>query len=149
VISDRGDLPLDRAFFTARDFDAVVYLSDRVDPKRRAAVEATGRPAVLLPAGDEIAAMLRHMRHELAASLLLLEGGPGLNGQFLEGGHIDEVFVTIGPVVVGGANPTTLVSQSRPPSLDATQPLALLSAHPNPETGEVYLRYRVGGRDSG
>src|SRR5688572_9888313 len=40
TLSHSGDLPLDRTFFTARDFDAVVYLSEAASEERRRAVEA-------------------------------------------------------------------------------------------------------------
>jgi 2,5-diamino-6-(ribosylamino)-4(3H)-pyrimidinone 5'-phosphate reductase len=145
VMSASGDLPLDRAYFTARDFDAVVYLSTRAGPERRAAIVAMGRPVYDLPAGKEVEAMLRHMRSELNAQLVLVEGGPSVNGQLLELDAVDEIFVTIGPVLVGGSDPRTIVTQSRPPSLLTTKRLNLLSAHPNPDTSETYLRYRIVG----
>jgi riboflavin biosynthesis pyrimidine reductase len=145
VMSASGDLPLDRAYFTARDFEAIVYLSRRASADRRSAVVATGRPVYDLPVGSEVQAMLRHMRTELDAQLLLAEGGPSVNGQLLELDAVDEIFVTIGPVLVGGSDPRTIVAQSRPPSLPATKRLELLSAHPNPDTSETYLRYRITG----
>jgi 5-amino-6-(5-phosphoribosylamino)uracil reductase len=144
VMSASGDLPLDRAYFTARDFDALIYLSQRAGAERRAAIAATGRPVYDLPAGDEVQAMLRHMHDELDAQLLLVEGGPSLNGQLFEVGAVDELFVTISPVLVGGHDPQTIVAQRREPSFADTKRLELLSAHPNQETGEVYLRYRLG-----
>ena len=90
VLSRTGDLPLERPFFTARDFPAVVYLSEQAPEERRAAIAATGRP-----------------------------------------------------VVVGGADTLTAVAGERGFTRDEAKRLALLSAHPNPETNEVYLRYRV------
>ena len=65
VISESGDLPLDKVFFTARDFDAVVYLSKGAPAQRRAALAATGRPVYPLPLLNPVAAMLKHMRHDL------------------------------------------------------------------------------------
>ena len=76
VISASGNLPLDARFFTTREFDAFLYLADSAPPERRAAIEATGRPVVTVPAGEESPAMLHHMQHELGARLVLLEGGP-------------------------------------------------------------------------
>jgi 5-amino-6-(5-phosphoribosylamino)uracil reductase len=146
VMSASGDLPLDRAYFTARDFDAVVYLSRRAAAERRAAIAATGRTVYDVPVGDEVQTMLRHMRDDLGAQLLLVEGGPSVNGQLLEVDAIDELFLTVGPVLVGGSDAQTIVAQRRVPSFSETKRLALLSAHPNSETGEVYLRYRVGGK---
>jgi riboflavin biosynthesis pyrimidine reductase len=142
IISGSGDLPLDRVFFTAKEFEAVVYLGEEAPPDRRAAIEATGRSVVVLPAAGRIATMLAHMRHELGAQVLLLEGGPTLNAEFFAIGAVDELFLTIGPIVAGGATRPSAVGgepfgRARAPRLD------LAWAVPNEETGEVYLRYRV------
>lgn len=143
VLSASGELPLERAFFTARDFPAIVYLSERAPEERRAAIEAAGRPVALLPAGGEVAAMLRHMRHTLGAETLLVEGGPTIYAALYALDAIDEAFVTLGPVVVGGAGTLTAVAGGRAFTRAEAPRLALVSAHANPETDEVYLRYRV------
>ncbi len=146
VLSESGDLPLDRAFFTARDFDAVVFVTESTPPERRAAIEATGRRVVVLPDAGTPLAMLRFMRHELGARRLLVEGGPTLNGALFAAGLIDEYFTTVGPVIVGGNGRLTPVRGDEPPTLEGASRLALASAHVNPETSELYLRYRVTGR---
>lgn len=142
VISRSGALPLDRAFFTARDFDAIVYVSADTPPERRAAIAATGRRAEVLPAGDEIAAMLAHMRRDLGANVLLVEGGPHLNGELFQKDAVDELFITLGPLVVGGARMLTAVETETPPSREGVTRLALVTAAVNDDTGELYLRYR-------
>ncbi|MGE3856734.1 MAG: RibD family protein [Dehalococcoidia bacterium] len=143
VLSASGDLPLDRAFFSARDFPAVVYLSTAAPGDRAEAIAATGREVVRLPAGDEMRAMLRHMRDELHAGLLLVEGGPTINGELFDLDCVDEFFLTLGGVVVNGDRVKTAVEGTRAPSIDALTRLELLSAVPNGETDELYLRYRV------
>lgn len=143
TLSRTGDLPLERIFFTARDFEAVVYLSSDVPAAKREAITATGRPVVLLPPGQEVGAMLRHMRRELGAAVLLLEGGPSLNAQFFALDAIDEFFLTLGPVIIGGRDTLTAVEGEAPFPKETMKRLALLSAIPNETTGEVYVRYRV------
>lgn len=143
VLSRSGDLPLHRLFFTARDFDAVVYLSDSAPKGRRAAIVAAGRPVHLLPAGTEIPAMLKHMRQHLNAKVLLVEGGPTLNADMYALEVVDEYFLTLGPVIVGGRDTFTAVEGALAfPRYDLKR-LQLISAVPNPETDEVYLRYRA------
>ena len=146
VLSESGDLPLDRLFFTARDFDAVVFITEATPKDRRAAIEATGRRVVVLPDTDTAEAMLSWMRRELDANVLLVEGGPTLNGVLFARGLVDEYFTTIGPVVVGGNGRLTAVRGDAPPSLDSISRLLLVAAYVNPETSEAYLRYRVDGR---
>ncbi len=143
TISASGDLPLDRLFFTASDFEAVVYLGYSVPAQRCEDIEATGRKVVLLPGEGELAAMLEHMRHRLHASVLLCEGGPTLNAQMFRLGFVDEYFVTIGPVIVGGRETLTPVEGEAPFSRATLPQLELVSALAHPETGEVYCRYRV------
>ncbi len=143
VLSASGDLPLDRIFFTAPDFRAVVYLGAKAPADRRAAIAATGREVIDLPAEGDIAFMLRHMRHELGAGLLMVEGGPGLNAQLFEQGFVDEYFTTIGPIVVAGRDTLTPVEGYGAFTRAAAPRLHLVSSVTNEETDEVYLRYRV------
>ncbi len=145
VLSSTGDLPLDRAFFAADDFEAVVYLSQRASAERREAIAATGRRVVTLDGDDELASMLLHMRGELDARVLLVEGGPSLNGELFARSVVDEYFLTLGSVVVGGRPTLTAVEGSQPPTADSVTRLELASAVRNPETSELYLRYRTPG----
>lgn len=142
VLSASGNLPLDRLFFTTRDFDAVVYLADTAPAGRRAAIEASGRPVVALPAEAVVEGMLRHMRQQLGANVLLVEGGPSVNGQFLRLGVVDEFFLTIGPVVVGGRGVLSPVETDTPFTRATLPRFDLVWAVPNHDTGEIYCRYR-------
>jgi riboflavin biosynthesis pyrimidine reductase len=148
TLSASGDLPLDRLFVTARDFEAVVYLSGAAPVERREEIEATGRTVVVLPADGGIRAMLGHMRHELGAQVLLAEGGPTVNAQLFALGCVDEYFLTLGPVIVAGRDTLTAVEGARAFGREAVKRLELVAAAPNEETGEVYLRYRVRPRAS-
>jgi 5-amino-6-(5-phosphoribosylamino)uracil reductase len=143
VISASGDLPLESGFFTSREFDAVVFLDASAPEDRRAAIEATGRAVVVLPAEQPLHAMLRYMRERFDARVLLVEGGAHINGNLLDAGLADELFLTIGGLIVGGSEIRTAVTSDRPPSFDAVVHLDLISAIPASALNEVYLRYRV------
>lgn len=143
VISASGDLPLERLFFTARDFDAIVYLTRATPAERRKAVQATGRSVKVLPSRNTFQAMLAHMRHELHAEVLLVEGGPEVNAEFFRAGLIDELFLTIGPVIVGGRTTKTPVSGDSPFTRANLPRMELVWSVPNEATGELYCRYRV------
>lgn len=143
TISRSGNLPLDKIFFTADDFDTVVFLSDTAPEDRRAAISATGRRVVDLPAGREVEAALRCMRDELGVRVLLVEGGPTFNAALFRLSAVDELFLTVGPVIVGGSDTITAVEGAAPYTRDTVPKLQLVSAVPNDETDEVYLRYRV------
>lgn len=143
VWSRSGDLPLDKIFFTARDFEAVVYLSDSAPRSRREAAEATGRPVYSVPAVDDLRSMLAHMRNELGAKVLLCEGGPTTTAQFFGEHVVDEYFTTIGPEIVAGRDTLTPVEGPVTFSRDSVRHLELVSVTRNHETSELYLRYRV------
>ena len=143
VISRSGDLPYERLFFTARDFNAVIYLTAETPPERVEQARATGRKVHILEEGDHIREMLRHMRAELDAEVLLLEGGPTLNADFFARDCVDELFLTIGPVIVGGRETLTAVEGPRAFSLAEARRLELISSWTNPDTNELYLRYRL------
>lgn len=142
TISRSGRLPVDCPFFTAHDFEAVVYLSEAAPLAQRELIKATGRRVVLLPDGDEIRAMLRHMRTDLNAELLLVEGGSKVTGALFELGVIDEFFLTLGALLVGGADPKTPISGTDRRAASEVVRFDLQSATPNWATDEVYLRYR-------
>lgn len=142
VISRSGHLPLDRIFFTADDFEAMVYLSHDAPKDAAAKIIETGRAVATLPATKPIEWMLAHMRHEVGANLLLCEGGATLNGQVLAAGAVDELFITIGPRLVAGRNVPGAIEGQAFTKEDAPR-LELVAVSRNEETSELYLRYRV------
>lgn len=142
VLSASGELPLDKIFFRAGDFEAVVFLAETAPAERRSAVEGTGRRVVVLPTETLIPEMLRHMRQEMGAEVLLVEGGPTVNGELFELDVVDEFFLTVGPVVVGGVQTKTPVEMATPFTRQTLRRFELVWAVPNPETDEIYCRYR-------
>lgn len=142
VVSASGDLPLDRTFFTERDFEAVVFLADSAAEARRAAIEATGRAVVAVPAADFFPSVLRYLRHDRGARTLLVEGGPSLLGALFSIGAVDEYFLTLGPVVVAGNAAKPAAQASRPPTIEGLTHFELVSAALEPAASEFYLRYR-------
>lgn len=143
VITGSGNLPLERAFFTATDFDAVVYAGADAPADRVAAMAATGRRVFSMPREDPLRWVLRHMRRDLGARVLLVEGGPSTNGALIDAGLVDEFFLTLAPRIVGGRDGLPAVRSDRDRSASAVTALELVSATPNADTGEVYLRYRL------
>lgn len=142
VLSRSGDLPLDNPFFTSREFEAVLFLSAAAPEQRRRAIEATGRAVVVLPEGDEPGALLRYLRHERGVNTLLVEGGATVNAALFATGAVDQIFLTLGPVIVSGRDRLSAV-EGEGFSRAAAPRLRLRAAFPNDETNEVYLRYDV------
>jgi riboflavin biosynthesis pyrimidine reductase len=88
-------------------------------------------------------AMLTLLRQEFGVELLLHEAGPTLFGEFLQGGFVDELFLTLAPQVAGRTadHPRPgLVANAQ--FLPATAPWwNLLSAKKS--GGHLFLRYQV------
>lgn len=143
VLTASGELDTEATFFTAEDFDGIVFVLETTPQQKREALERTARRVVELPPTDTIRSLLRYLRLVLQCEVLLLEGGPSLNGQFFLQRAVDEYFVTIGPVIVGGQTMLNPVRTPHPFTRETAPRLHLLSAVPNEETGEIYCRYRV------
>jgi 5-amino-6-(5-phosphoribosylamino)uracil reductase len=79
---------------------------------------------------------VRRLRIELGMRSVLCEGGPGLLGDLLRAGLVDELHLVIAPTLVGGIDPLTTVTGAAlaPPSA-----LELLSLHES--DGYLFLRY--------
>ena len=73
--------------------------------------------------GDDAdpAAALAALRREDGIDVLLCEGGPTLLGSLVRAGLVDELFLTIAPIVTGGSPENTLLSGEA----DRVRPLEL------------------------
>jgi len=97
-------------------------------------------------AGDDGQLDLRAALRELGARLgvreVLCEGGPSLNAELLAGGLVDELFLSLAPVLAGGADPLSIIA---PRETLAARALALADVHA--VDSHLFLRYRVAASD--
>ncbi|MYA02426.1 MAG: hypothetical protein F4038_02860 [Chloroflexi bacterium] len=142
VLTRSGDLPPERRFFTDDRFQAVIYLSSAAPAAVRRELEAHGRPVVSVPEEAEAVAALDHMKRELGATRVLVEGGATLNGELIQLGLVDEYFLTLAPRVAGGDSAHPAVQWPGEPTAAGIRQLSLVHARPA-QTGELFLRYRV------
>ena len=66
------------------------------------------RPVVLTGDDAEPARALAHVRSEHGVRSVLCEGGPGLNAGLLAAGVVDELFLTVSPLLAATADPLTI-----------------------------------------
>jgi riboflavin-specific deaminase-like protein len=134
-----GSLDLDDAprLFEDGDFRPIVVTTASAPADRRAQLEAQG--ADILEAGDDTVDLQAalDLLADRGLRRVLVEGGPGLNHALLSRGLVDEVFITLGPWLVGGTG-SGLVDGA----LDDPLPLTLLEGRVHGD--EVLLRYAVG-----
>jgi riboflavin biosynthesis pyrimidine reductase len=106
VVTGTGDLDLASAVFHTPRTTVLILTTEQ--GKRRlskkgsealASVEVKALPAA--ENGISPSAILTWLRHEAGVELLLLEAGPSLFGEFLAGGFVDELFLTMAPQIAG------------------------------------------------
>jgi riboflavin-specific deaminase-like protein len=135
LISGRLDLPWDAPLFTEGEGEVLIFTAADDDPPE------TATPVRVERHRDQVdlAAALDHLRRERGVRALLCEGGPRLLAQLIEDELIDELFITHAPKLVGGEGPR-LVAGLR----ESERALELAWLLHEPDTGEMFARYRVG-----
>ena len=131
-----GSLQLDFSspFFTEAVSRPIVVTMGTSDERAR---ERAAEVAEVVVAGDDrvdLAAALRVIRG-LGHSWVLTEGGPTLLGELVHCELLDELCLTISPLIAAGDGPRIVDA----PSLDAPRRMRL--AHVLEEDGELFLRY--------
>jgi len=97
------------------------------------------QPRAIYTGADAAAALraLGRVRAEHGVRSVLCEGGPQLNAALLAAGALDELFLTVAPLLAGGPDPLTAVGGGW------TGPAGLELVWALEAGGELLLRYRV------
>jgi riboflavin-specific deaminase-like protein len=132
IVSGRLDLPWDAPLFTDSHARALIFTaSDAEAPDTAASVRVVRHDGAV-----GLAEALRHLRTERGVRALLCEGGPRVHAQLIDGGLVDELFVTHAPKLGGGTGPGMVVDL---PEGERPVELAWLLE----EDGELFARYRI------
>lgn len=136
VIASRTlDLPIGRALVPRADAPLYVFTSDPVDAGKRARLEAAG--AIVRVAS--MPSLLETLAREQGVERVAAEGGGALNAALFAEDLVDELELTIAPVILGGATAPTLVDG--PGFTQEKLKRARLVSHEVTEDGEVFLKY--------
>jgi riboflavin biosynthesis pyrimidine reductase len=136
LVSGRLDLPWEAPLFADGGGQVVIFTaSDSEPPETATPVEVVRHDGMV-----DLAAALNHLRVQHGVRLLLCEGGPNLHAQLIHGGLVDELFVTHAAKLAGGEGPGLVAGLP-----EAERPLELAWLVAEPETGELFARYRVVG----
>lgn len=130
TVTRSGELPLAAPLFADAELRIAVFSG--MDLELDGVAAQLDRITTVSP--PEI---LRALRHDYGVRSLLLEGGPHLNTPFFEAELVDELFLTIAPVLIGNADPFPIIAGPLPRG----QKLHLISALSGDE--HLFLRYRV------
>jgi riboflavin biosynthesis pyrimidine reductase len=102
-VTRSGDITPDAAVFHDASLSVVVVTS--VEGQSNLAVSALPNVSVIT-AGErdvDIPQALGRLRDEFGVRTLLCEGGPRVYGAFISSEALDEEFLTLSPVLVGGS----------------------------------------------
>jgi riboflavin biosynthesis pyrimidine reductase len=132
LISRSLDLPWDAGLFAAADQPVLVYTGADAEAPAVAAPLEVVRLADPSPAA--VAADLRGR----GIRALLCEGGPTLNRALLAARVVDELFVTLSPLLAGNNGAPRIVEGE-----DLPHPAALTLRWALHHEGELYLRYAI------
>lgn len=107
VVSSRLEIPFGTPWEKAREIERWIFCGNFAPAEARKALEAAGvkvwQTKHARPAPLEIMTALKGA----GVKDLLLEGGGEFNAAFLEKGLVDRIFLTMVPVLVGGAEAPT------------------------------------------
>jgi riboflavin biosynthesis pyrimidine reductase len=138
IVSGRLELDPASELFTAAPVRPLIFTTEASPAERRAALEAV---ADVVAVGAEILDV-DLMIAELAARGLPKihsEGGPHLFGSFQEAGRVDELCLTLSPLLVGGQAPRIAASLSARTAGPGPEGMSL--AHVLVSGGMLFLRY--------
>jgi riboflavin biosynthesis pyrimidine reductase len=108
VLTRSGEVPMDIPLFSEPEARIVVFSPVEVDGLSDCAAQAQ---LILLDPGElTVTTALRRLRSDFAVASLLCEGGPTLFGSLLHEGVVDELFLTVAPLLTGGGTGPTISS---------------------------------------
>ena len=134
LVSRSLDLDETAELFTAAPERPIVFTVTGAPAHRRAALDPVADVVALGDGGVDLAGALAHL-HRLGAGVVLAEGGPGLNGQLVAADLVDELNLSLAPLLAGGSSPR-LAHGDAP-----AQPTPLALAHLWDQDGLLFARY--------
>jgi len=133
MISRRFDIPWDALLFAAADQPVIIY-----GPADAPAPPDVAAPVELVRLEDVTPAAALADLHARGVRTLLSEGGPTLFRGLLADGLVDELFLTLSPLITGDDDETGIVAGGRLPEIAR---FSLVSVH---QVGdELFLRYAI------
>ena len=133
LVSRSMDLPWDAGLFAASEQPVLVYAGAGADPPRVAA------PVQLVRLEEaSLAAALADLRRARGVRSVLCEGGPTLNRALLAAGLVDELFLTLSPLLTADDRAPGILAGGALPE-PARLALRWVCHHED----ELYLRYSL------
>ncbi len=101
LVTRSMDLELGSPLFTQAETPPLVLTAESAPPDRRTAASEVAEVVVLGQQSVDLERALVEIGRT-GAAVVLAEGGPSLNGQLVAGDSIDELCLTVSPLLIGG-----------------------------------------------
>src|SRR5690606_5163322 len=128
------DLPWDAPLFTEGGRVLIFTTDDAERPPTKSTVRVVRHEGERV----DLRAALEYLRRERGVGSLLCEGGPQLHAELIAQDLVDELFVTHAPKIAGGEGPGLVAGLP-----EAPRDAELVSLMHDPETGDLFGRYRL------
>jgi len=132
IVSGRLNLPADLPLLQEPQQEVVIVT--RSDAELR----GTATRIEYVRTGDDLPLLMGKLRDERGVRSILCEGGPTLNFHLLAAGLVDELFLTLGAKLSGGAAALTIVA-----GRDLVEPVELGLVWVAEGAGDLFTRWRV------
>jgi riboflavin biosynthesis pyrimidine reductase len=110
IVSAKLDLATDARVFS-NGYRPIIVTTEDSDPSRRAALETVADVVVAGTGHVDVRAALQNF-----SGVVLCEGGPSLNGQLIAEGLVDELCLSLAPLLASGDS-TRIAHGSEPKTL--------------------------------
>jgi riboflavin biosynthesis pyrimidine reductase len=130
TVSRSGVLPISSPVFQDSEIEIIVFSEAEL-------ALGDAKASITQVNTDDPLEILKALHGQFGVRTVLLEGGPGINEAFFAAELVDELFLTVAPVLTGSAIPFPIISGT----LRQSQKLHLISALLDEE--HLFLRYRV------
>jgi 2,5-diamino-6-(ribosylamino)-4(3H)-pyrimidinone 5'-phosphate reductase len=127
---------------TCNTIPTLIAVSERASKDRINTIISKGAKVIII--GKDMVD-LKGLLHELASmniKSVLVEGGGEVNWSLIKEGLLDELIVTVAPVILGGREAKTLVEGEGFGSIKDALRLSLVRVKKNRRSGEVILHYK-------
>ena len=110
IVDSTGRIPLDSKILkSASKINTIVAVTTRTSDKRIDKIKSAGAMVIVAGARTVDLKELFYILKKMGFNKILVEGGGELNWSILQLGIVNELMVTIAPIIVGGRTATTLV----------------------------------------
>jgi 2,5-diamino-6-(ribosylamino)-4(3H)-pyrimidinone 5'-phosphate reductase len=142
IIDSYGRIPLDSKILkTAATIKTIIVVTKQASKDTIEEIKKLGAHVIIIGSKLINLKKLFNMLYKMGYRKFLIEGGGELNWSCLRGGIVNELIITIAPIVLGGRNAITLVEGKGYPIISQGIKLKLTKITQNKNDNEITLYY--------